>query len=159
MALAQFPASAVKEGTVATFNCSSDEANPPRLIHWNQGSGNAKYKPGRYHALSVESTLRIAVDRTMNQEIISCFTEEDKRHDRLEEKITLSVTCECFYCFILDCHCQCVSVKYRQHFWKFIDYCYQYPNLVMQLYHIRITGEKCIFSIIGCGTVNTLKSY
>ena len=95
----KFPASAVKEGTTVTLNCSSDEGNPPPLIHWNTGSGNAKVKLGKFNASTVESTLSIVVDRSLNQETISCFIRANKtKHQQLLNKsFTLSVQCEPFY--------------------------------------------------------------
>ena len=58
------------------------------------------YLPGIFNSLKTESTLSIVVDRATNQENISCFIEENKTQDRLEEQITLRVYCECSYYFV-----------------------------------------------------------
>ena len=96
MEVSQSPWSTVKEGTTATFKCSSDEANPPPEIIWTEGNGTDEAKPGRFHALIAESTLNITVHRTMNQKEICCVIEanETTGQTRLEQKVTLSVKCK-----------------------------------------------------------------
>ena len=98
----EFPKSGVKERTTAIFKCSSDEGNPPPLIHWNRGCGNDNSKPGRFNASKAESTLSIVVDRNMNQEDVKCFIEDNKEtgQNRLEMTTTLIVNCELFYFFV-----------------------------------------------------------
>ena len=98
----KFPKSAVKEGTTATFKCSSDEGNPPPLIRWNRGCGNDNTKPGRFHASTSESTLSIAVNRTLNHGKSICFIEEniETGQKQLEMEMSLSVICESFYFLI-----------------------------------------------------------
>ena len=102
LVISQVPASAVKEGTTVTFKCASDEGNPPPLIHWNQSRGNKKVKQGRFIASTAESTMSIKVDRSWNQKEISCFiiANESRSQKSLEKKLTLSVQCESFYCFV-----------------------------------------------------------
>ena len=102
MAISQVPAAAVKEGTTVTFKCASDEGNPPPLIHWNQGSGNTKVKPGRFNASITESTMSITVDRSWNQKEIGCFirANQNRSQKSLKKKLALSVQCESFYCFV-----------------------------------------------------------
>ena len=98
----EFPKSEVKEGTSAIFKCSSDEGNPPPVICWNIGSGNAEVKPGRFNASSTESILSIVVDRNINQENVNYFIEDNKEigQNRLEMKTILNVNCESFYFFV-----------------------------------------------------------
>ena len=95
----KFPHSVVKEGTTATFKCSSDEGNPPPLIHWNRGRGDDNTKPGQFHASTSESTFSIEVNRTWNQGKIICFIEKNTEtgQKRLEMQMSLSVICESFY--------------------------------------------------------------
>ena len=97
------PHSSVKEGTTGIFKCSSDEGNPPPVIHWDQGTGVGEEISGRFYASKTESTLLITVNRTMNQKEISCYikADESKGQKRLEDKITLSVKCESFITFYL----------------------------------------------------------
>ena len=96
------PQSPVKEGATAIFKCSTDEGNPPPLIWWNQGNGTSKTKFGRFHAFFTESTIRILVDRTMNQKEIGCYIEKDitNGQKKLEHKVVLSVKCELYLHFL-----------------------------------------------------------
>ena len=94
--ITESPQTSLKEGTKAIFKCCSDEGNPPPVICWNRGTGTNIVKSGRYHANKTESTLGITVDRTMNQEEIGCYIEEDETNgqSRLDQRATLLVKCE-----------------------------------------------------------------
>ena len=98
----EFPKSGVKEETTAIFKCSSDEGNPPPLIHWNRGHWNDNTKPGRFNASRTESTMSIVVHRNINQENVNCFIEDNTEigQNRLEMKTILNVNCESFYFFV-----------------------------------------------------------
>ena len=96
----------MEEENTATFKCLSDEGNPTPLIKWTRGQSTDEVKHGRFNAKVTESTMRVTVDKTINQEEISCYIEEDqaKRQQRREQKVILSVKCESFYYFIRKHH-------------------------------------------------------
>ena len=91
----------MKEGATLRFKCSSDEGNPPPVIHWTQRNGMSKIISGRFHASVTESTLDITADRIMDKEEFGCYIEEDERkgQKRLEQKVTLTVKCMPLFIF------------------------------------------------------------
>ena len=99
------PQSPLKEGTTTIFKCASNEGNPLPVIGWNLEHGINKVHSEKFNAqhsekfnaqLSTESTLSIAVNRTMNQNKIACFivADDTKGQKRLDKSVVLDVTCE-----------------------------------------------------------------